>query len=83
MSGSMRANMSGRSVCSGGRYASEIFGGRPSSRRRLAQKAALMTASTASASGVGASPSLPAARAASARRVKWPTTPSATLRAAG
>jgi hypothetical protein len=59
---------SGRSVRSGGSSASEIRGARPSSRRRLAQKAAAITASTAAVSGgpsAGASPALSAKNALS------------------
>src|SRR5438034_379859 len=52
-SGSGRSNRSGCSVRSGGSTASEIFGTYPSSRRRLAQNAASITASISRGSGSG------------------------------
>jgi hypothetical protein len=42
------------SLCSGGRKAIEIVGGRPSSCRRLAQNAVVMIRSIVSESGFGA-----------------------------
>jgi hypothetical protein len=79
-SGRGRANVSGRPVASGGKSASEIRGTKPSSRRRLAQNAASITASMSAAAGAGMA-ALPAAR--EVRRAKCSSMRGATAWAGG
>src|SRR5438128_2263010 len=57
-SGTRGLNLIGLTVCSGGKYAIDILGACPSSRRRLAQKAVVIISSIVGASGFGASPIL-------------------------
>ena len=78
-----RRRSNGRSAASGGRYAREIRGVTPSSRRRLAQNAASMMASIARASGSGAVTSRPRARVAAWCRLKCVCTTAATALATG